>query len=103
MLPREEWLELARKLNWEFSYVSEREAFPEVQSGTPWLSHAEWESWDEPYRTSYAEYVTQQSAKEVAVAAVRDAVGRIEDYQRLPVPWLNALKLHAALLPLAEF
>ena len=35
--------------------------------------------------------------------AVREAVGRVEDYQRLPQGWLEGLKLHAATLPLAEF
>src|SRR5829696_1785241 len=63
MLKRSQWLDLARKLDWELSYVSEQEAFPEVQSGRPWLPHSEWSSWDEPYKTTYAEYVTQQCDK----------------------------------------
>ena len=37
MLKRDEWLDLARKLDWELTYVSEKDAFPEVQSGRPWL------------------------------------------------------------------
>ena len=40
MLNRDEWLDLARKLDWELSYVSEQEAFPEPISGRPWLPHA---------------------------------------------------------------
>jgi toluene monooxygenase system protein A len=47
--------------------------------------------------------VTTQSAKEAAVTAVRRAVGRVEDFQKLDGRWLSALKLHAATLPLAEF
>ena len=35
MLKRDEWLRLARKLDWELSYVSEKDAFPEAQSGRP--------------------------------------------------------------------
>jgi toluene monooxygenase system protein A len=103
MLKRDEWLDLARKLDWELSYVSEKEAFPVEQSGSPWLPAEAWADWDEPYRTGYAEYVAQQHAKDAAVYAVRDAVGRAEDFLRLPLPWRNALKLHAATLPLAEF
>jgi toluene monooxygenase system protein A len=103
MLKRDDWLDFARKLDWELSYVTEREAFPEVESGRPWLPGAEWAGWDEPFRTGYAEYVSQQHAKEAALDAVREAVGRAENYQRLPAPWLDALKLHAASLPLAEF
>ena len=90
VLKRDDWLDLARKLDWELSYVSEKDAFPEVQSGRPWLPQAEWAGWDEPFRTSYPEYVSGQHAKEASVAAVREAVGRVEDYQRLPKGWLEA-------------
>jgi toluene monooxygenase system protein A len=97
------WLDLARKLDWSFSYVAEEDVFPAVQSGTPWLPQQEWAAWDEPYRTTCAEYVSMQSAKDAAVYAVMDAVGKPEDYQKLARPWPNGLKLHAATLPLAEF
>jgi toluene monooxygenase system protein A len=103
MLKRDDWLDLARKLDWDFSYVEERAVFPDDLAGTPWLPGAAWRGWDEPYRTTYAEYVSTQSAKEAAVSAVREAVGRVEDFQKLPREWLSALKLHAATLPLAEF
>jgi toluene monooxygenase system protein A len=103
MLKRDDWLDLARKLDWEFSHVDEREAFPEEISGTPWLTCAEWQSWDEPYRTTYGEYVATQHSKEASVEAVREAVGGFDDYQKVPAVWRSALKLHAATLPLAEF
>ena len=103
MLRREQWLEFARKLDWEFSYVSEADVYPAEQSGSPWLPSADWADWDEPFRTSYAEYVTQQHEKDIALYAVRDAVGRVDDFEKLPRGWSNALKLHAATLPLAEF
>jgi toluene monooxygenase system protein A len=103
MLRREQWLALARDLDWEFSYASEEEIFPAVVSGRPWLPHQAWEGWDEPYRTSYAEYVANQHLKDAAVYAVREVVGKAEDFQRLDPAWLNGLKLHAAALPLAEF
>lgn len=103
MLRREQWLDLARKLDWSYSYVSEKDVFPEEISGSPWLPHEMWKDWDEPYRTSYSEYVHQQHAKDAAVNAVRDAVGKVEDFEKLDPAWLNGLKLHAATLPLAEF
>ena len=103
MLKRSQWLENARKLDWEFSYVREDEVFPEVASGKPWLSHEQWKDWDEPYRTSFTEYVRMQSKKDDALAAIREAIGKPEDFRRLPKPWLSVLKLHAATLPLAEF
>jgi toluene monooxygenase system protein A len=103
MLKRSQWLDGARKLDWSYSYVREEDVFPEATSGRPWLSHAEWADWDEPYRTTFADYVSTQASKEAAVAAVRQAVGGIDDYRKLAASWMNALKLHAATLPLAEF
>jgi toluene monooxygenase system protein A len=102
-LRRDDWQDLARKLDWTFSYVDEREVYPEVMAGAPWLPHAAWAGWSEPFRTTFAEYVVTQSAKEASVRAVREAVGRIEDFQRHDPRWRAALKLHAATLPLAEF
>ncbi len=102
-MKREEWLPLARKLDWDFTYVSEQEIFPEVMSGSPWLPHSAWKDWDEPYRTTYAEYVGLQREKDASVRAVRESVGKIEDFQKLDPAWINGLKLHAATLPLAEF
>jgi toluene monooxygenase system protein A len=79
MLSRDEWLPLARKLDWNYSYVREDEVFPEVISGRPWLTHSEWEEWEESFKTSYREYVDNQYEKDMAVYAVRDAVGRLEN------------------------
>jgi toluene monooxygenase system protein A len=103
MLKRESWLDLARTLDWKLSYVREEEAFPAEIAGRPWLPQGDWAGWTEPYQTSYGEYVSKQREKDAAVYAVRDAVGKADDYQKLPVEWINALKLHAAALPLAEF
>lgn len=102
-LTRDDWLDLTRDLDWEFTYVSEHDVFPPELSGTPWLPNSSWREWQEPYRTTYAEYVATQSIKEASVRAVRDAVGSVEDFQKLDKSWLNALKLHSATLPLAEF
>src|SRR6478609_705020 len=96
MPTRDQWLDLARDLDWELSYVSEEEAFPEVLSGRPFLPRAAWRGWDEPYRTTYPDYVSTQAEKDASVYAVRDVVGKPEDYARLPPEWKSALKLHAA-------
>jgi toluene monooxygenase system protein A len=103
MLNREEWLHLAHKLDWQYSYAREEDIFPEVISGRPYLPHSEWQDWEESFKTSYREYVENQYEKDMAVYAVRDAVGRLENIQKLATPWMNSLKIHAAALPLAEF
>jgi toluene monooxygenase system protein A len=100
---RDEWSDLARKLDWSFSYVEERDVYPEELAGTPWLPGSDWRDWDEPFRSTFAEYVTTQHKKEVAFQAVAEAVGRVEDLARLDPGWLSAVKLHVATLPLAEF
>jgi toluene monooxygenase system protein A len=103
MLKREDWFHLARKLDWEFSYVSERDAFPPTPSGQPWLPQASWQAWDEPYRTTYGEYVAAQHKKEESVRAVHAALGGAQHLRTLNATWVSGLKLHAATLPLAEF
>lgn len=103
MLKREVWLDLARKLDWDYSYVTEEEVFPKVASGEPWIPHSRWKEWDEPFKTSYTEYVYGQSSKDDSVQAVKQAVGSLEDVQKLDLAWLNGIKLHAATLPLAEY
>lgn len=103
MLERDRWLDFARKLDWEFSYVEARDVFPEATSGRPWLSHDAWRAWDEPFRTTFAEYVTGQAEKDASVRAVRDALGHVEALRKLPASWRSAWKLHGAVLPLAEF
>src|SRR5579884_956583 len=50
LLKREEWLHLARKLDWQYSYVREEEVFPEIISGTPWLPHSSWKAGKRPSR-----------------------------------------------------
>jgi toluene monooxygenase system protein A len=62
-MKREAWFDLARDLDWEFSYVRQEEVFPEAMSGSPWLAQEEWQGWDEPYKTTYADYVANQSEK----------------------------------------
>jgi len=103
MLKREEWLDLGRELDWTLGSVREEDAFPAELAGRPWLPQEAWAGWDEPFRTTYADYVATQTEKDAAVQAVREVVGKAEDYEKLPAEWKNGLKLHAATLPLAEF
>jgi toluene monooxygenase system protein A len=103
-LPRDEWLDLARKVDWTYRYVSERDLFPEEMSGTPWLAHDDaWSEWSEGYRTSYSEYVQNQSAKDLSVLAVRDALDKQPIHERLDRSWLQLVKFHLGIFALAEY
>ena len=76
VLRRDEWLDLARKIDWTPRYVDERELFPEEISGRPWLAHDAWRDWNEAYRTTYREYVANQREKDAAVLGVRAALSK---------------------------
>lgn len=103
MLQRKDWLDLARNLDWEFSYVKESEVYPDEICGRPSLPAKAWEKWEEPYRTTFNEYVKGQQSKNASVYAVQNAVGRVENFQKLSSPWISALKLYSATFALAEF
>jgi toluene monooxygenase system protein A len=103
MRRRTEWLDLARSLDWPFSYVKDEAVFPDAVAGTPHLPFEAWARWEEPFRTSFGDYVMGQSTKDLGLSAVHDVVGQISDAEKLDPAWLNAVKLHGATLPLAEF
>ena len=100
---REDWLELARKLEWTLSYVDEQRAFPSSMAGAPWLPTEVWAAFEEPFKTTYAEYVRGQHAKEESVRAVREVLATNEDFLALDPAWRSCFALYAATLPLAEF
>jgi toluene monooxygenase system protein A len=97
------WRDLARDLDWEPTYVSERDLFPEDVAGRPWMDHAAWSEWKEPFATTFPEYVRTQSDKEKAVQAVRQAIGVGRDLRGADRAWLSVSKLHSAAFTLAEF
>src|ERR1700758_1376875 len=74
VLRRDDWLDLARKVDWTPRYVEERELFPEEISGRPWLTHDAWHGWNEAYRTTYREYVANQRERG-ALGPARAALG----------------------------
>jgi len=45
---------------------------------------------EKSFETSYREYVENQYEKDMVVYAVRDAVGRIENIQKLAAPWIKS-------------
>ncbi len=56
MLSNDEWLHFARNLNWKPRYVSEDQLFPQEQAGH-FNTQSVWSEWEEPYKTTYSEYV----------------------------------------------
>jgi toluene monooxygenase system protein A len=103
VLRRDDWIELARKVDWTYRYVDERDVFPEAMSGSPWLPHDAWKDWTETYRTTYREYVTNQRAKDESVLGVRSALSKLHVLETLDPGWVQLVKFHHGALALAEY
>ena len=69
LLSRDTWYDLARATNWTPKCVTEEALFPEEIDGSRGIPMATWESYDEPYKTSYAEYVFIQCEKDAGTYA----------------------------------
>ena len=100
---RDDWLDLARKVDWTPRYVAERELFPEQISGSPWLPRDAWRDWTEAYRTTYREYVANQREKDAAVLGVRAALSKPRLFDELDPGWVELVKFHNGAVTLAEY
>ncbi|MGQ0617552.1 MAG: toluene monooxygenase [Acidimicrobiia bacterium] len=102
-LRRDDWLDVARKVDWNFKYAEEHDVYPDVMSGTPFLPHEAWKDWTEVYRNSYAEYVANQLQKDEAILAVRDTLGKAKHNAKLAPGWVQLAKFHNGVVALGEY
>ena len=103
MLERSEWYDIARDTNWTPSYVSREALFP-PEMGDPYgIPIEEWETFDEPYKVSYREYVTIQREKDSAAYSVKAALARSKFYEQADEGWACVLKLHYGAVALTEY
>ena len=103
MLERSEWYDIARDTNWTPSYVSEEALFP-PEMGDPYgIPTEEWETFDEPYKVSYREYVNIQREKDSAAYSVKAALARSKFYDQADEGWASVLKLHYGAVALTEY
>src|SRR5260370_41574558 len=103
VLRRDDWLDLARKVDWTPGYVGERELFPEEISGRPWLGHDAWRNWNEAYRTTYREDVANQGDKDAAALGARAALSKPRLFDDLGPRWAELAKFHNGAFALAEY
>lgn len=92
ILQRSEWYDLARTTNWTPKYVTDSELFPEEMSGARDVPAEKWESYDEPYKVSYAEYVKVQREKDAGAYSVKAALERSQMFEDADPGWLSILK-----------
>lgn len=88
LLERAAWYDIARTTNWTPSYVTESELFPDIMTGAQGVPMETWETYDEPYKTSYPEYVSIQREKDAGAYSVKAALrkdARAKGVPALPV------------------
>ncbi|KUO90867.1 MAG: toluene hydroxylase, partial [Pyrobaculum sp. OCT_11] len=102
---RDEFYDLANRLEWTPKYVAEEELFPVDMHGLPYLPIDVWaELYDAPYKVTYREYVRNQKEKDKMVFAVRDAAARAELDRKLDVTYHGgAFCFHITAIPILEY
>ncbi|GAA0669629.1 hypothetical protein GCM10009535_56850 [Streptomyces thermocarboxydovorans] len=102
-MPREQWYEIGRDVEWTFSYVDERAVFPEWMSGHGKIPREAWSAWDEPYKVTYPEYVSTQREKESAAFSVKAALQKSKLFDSLDEGWKSVAKMHFGAVALIEY
>ncbi|MCE2510011.1 MAG: YHS domain-containing protein [Alphaproteobacteria bacterium] len=102
-LERTEWYDLARTTSWTPKYVKEEEFFPPEMSDPYGMPQEVWDTYDEPYKTTYRDYVRVQRDKDIGVYSVRAALGRSHFVEKAPRGWLSILKSHYGIIASVEF
>lgn len=103
LLNRNEWYDLARSTNWTPTYVTEAEMFPDTLAGSLGIELTKWATYDEPYKTSFQEYVRIQREKDSGVYSVKAALERNKLFAEADPGWRSILKMHYGGVALAEY
>jgi hypothetical protein len=99
LLDRSDWYDIARDTNWTAGYVPREEIFPPQLSDPFGIPVEEWETFDEPYKVSYREYVKVQREKDSSAYSVKAALSRSKFHDGLDEGWASVLKLHYGAKP----
>jgi toluene monooxygenase system protein A len=103
MLATRDWYDLARDTNWTPKYISEAEMFPPEFSDPFGIPLEAWESFDEPYKTTYREYVQTQREKDLGAYSVKAATARAVFYRAADPAWKALLQFHFGAVPFVEY
>ncbi|HKN40291.1 MAG TPA: toluene monooxygenase, partial [Acidimicrobiia bacterium] len=102
-MPREEWYEVARDVDWTLTYVDDEAVFPEWMSGTGKVPREAWSKWEEPYKVTYPEYVATQREKESGAYGVKAALQRSSVFDNLDEGWKSVAKAHFGGVAVVEY
>ncbi|PWR19506.1 YHS domain-containing protein [Zavarzinia aquatilis] len=98
-----DWYDIARDTNWTPTYVAEDEMFPPQFSDPYGIPLAEWETFDEPYKITFRDYVQSQREKDVGAYSVKSAIARTEFYRKASPGWKSLLQLHFGAVSFTEY
>lgn len=102
-LANSDWYDLARDTNWTPSYVPEDEMFPPQFSDPFGIPVTEWETFDEPYKITYRDYVRGQREKDIGAYSVKSATARTDFYRKAAPGWKSLLQLHFPAVSFTEY
>ena len=103
ILNMDEWYDLTHQTNWTASYVDDAELYPPELSDPFGIKTSAWETFDEPYKVSYRQYVEVQREKDVGAYTVKAALSRSNFYQNASPHWHALLALHFGGVPFQEY
>lgn len=103
LLERSAWYDLARSTNWTPQFITEEELFPSIQSDPFGIPMSEWETYDEPFKVSYREYVQLQREKDSGAYSVKAALSRSKFHETAYAGYLSILKWHYGSNALGEY
>lgn len=103
ILNRMDWYNIARSTSWTPKYVTEDQLFPPELSGSMGIPLAKWESYDEPYKQTYPEYVKVQREKDAGAYSVKAALERSKMFENADPGWLSVMKAHYGAIARAEY
>src|SRR5690606_6148908 len=98
-----DWYGLLQDTNWTPKYVTEEELFPPQLSDPYGIPVSEWETFDEPYKVTYRDYVKTQREKDVGAYSVKAAVSRVDFYKQSDPGWKAVLQMHFGAVPFLEY
>jgi len=103
LMKREDWYNLTRSTNWTPKYVSEDELFPEEMSGGRGIPMEKWDTYDEPYKVTFSEYVETQREKDAGIYSVKAALSRSKFMDDVDPGWESTMQAHYGAVATAEY
>ena len=102
-LAQKDYYDLTRTTNWTPKYVSEDALYPEAMTGARGIPMEKWESYDEPYKVTYQDYVNTQREKDAGAYSVKAALERANFVATADPGWISTLQAHYGAIAVPEY